>query len=70
MFNFKLWLLPLIALLSLLSACGSDSAPETDPHSVVEVQLNTNITTFPVGITQTVDAVSYTHLTLPTKRIV
>ena len=58
MFNFKLWLLPLIALLSLLSACGSDSAPETDPHSVVEVQLNTNITTFPVGITQTVDAVA------------
>jgi hypothetical protein len=58
MFNFKLWLLPLIALLSLLSACGSDSAPEPDPHSVVEVQLNTNITTFPVGITQTVDAVA------------
>jgi hypothetical protein len=58
MFNFKAWLLPVITSLFLLSACSDhdDPAP-TDPHSVVEIQLSTDITTYPAGITHTIDAV-------------
>ena len=72
----QLVLTPLLLLIALLYGCANRVAPDGGPYDVTPPRLVSakpedkalNVTKKRVVLT--FDAVSYTHLTLPTKRIV